>query len=223
MRMATAASTASTCSSDPPAARRDRTVSPRAPPQPPRLHQQFSLGAQINWEIDLWGRLTDETRAAYKDAGASLAEFEGARLSIAGAVSQSWFGLIEARQQRELAQRDTTRARAICASPSAAMSAASHPASMCAFRARRSARARRTSPSVSARKKKRRGALKSCSAAILRLSLKRQRNCLRLLQLAGAGAPGDILARRPDLIAAEARMEANGLRARAASNRSCRA
>lgn len=34
--------------------------------------------------------------------------------------------------------------------------------------------------------------------------------------LAGAGAPGDILARRPDLIAAEARMEANGLRARAA-------
>ena len=34
--------------------------------------------------------------------------------------------------------------------------------------------------------------------------------------LAGAGAPGDILARRPDLIAAEARMAASGLRARAA-------
>jgi outer membrane protein TolC len=34
--------------------------------------------------------------------------------------------------------------------------------------------------------------------------------------LAGAGAPGDILARRPDLVAAEARMTANGLRARAA-------
>ncbi|NWG71039.1 MAG: TolC family protein [Parvularculaceae bacterium] len=24
----------------------------------------FALGAQLNWEIDLWGRLTDETRAA---------------------------------------------------------------------------------------------------------------------------------------------------------------
>lgn len=37
----------------------------------------YSLGAQISWELDLWGRLTDETRAAYKDAKASA----GARIS----------------------------------------------------------------------------------------------------------------------------------------------
>ncbi|MEO1137273.1 MAG: TolC family protein, partial [Pseudomonadota bacterium] len=36
----------------------------------------FSLGASISWELDVWGRLTDETRAAYKDASAAYADLE---------------------------------------------------------------------------------------------------------------------------------------------------
>lgn len=176
----------------------------------------FSLGAQLSWELDLWGRLSDETRAAYQEAGASLADFEAARLSLAGAVAQSWFSLIEARQQRELAERDTAARE-----------------SNLRVTERRFERGVASSLDV----RLARSALGS-SQANLALRLQTEKEAARTLEvllgrypaaeldaatalpelheLAGAGAPGDILARRPDLIAAEARMEAAGLRARAA-------
>jgi outer membrane protein TolC len=66
----------------------------------------YGLTGQVSWEIDLWGRLVDETRAAYRDARSAQADLAAARLSIAGGVANSWFALIEARQQRELGERD---------------------------------------------------------------------------------------------------------------------
>jgi NodT family efflux transporter outer membrane factor (OMF) lipoprotein len=176
----------------------------------------YSLGAQINWEIDLWGRLTDETRAAYKDAKASLAECQGARLSIAGAVTQSWFGLIEARQQRELAERDVAARqsnlnvterryeRGVASSLDVRLSRSALGSSQAnlAFRQRGEKEAARRLEVLLGRYPK---AELEAAAALPELP-----------RLAGAGAPGEILARRPDLIAAEARMEASGLRARAA-------
>lgn len=176
----------------------------------------FSIGAQIRWELDVWGRLTDETRAAYKDAAAAYADFEAARLSVAARVAQAWFALIEARQQRELAERDTeARERNL--------------------RVTERRYERGVSSSLDVRLS--RSALGSSRANLAlrqRLELEASRALEVLLgrypaaeleaaaalptlpALAGAGAPGDILARRPDLIAAEARMEASGLRARAA-------
>jgi outer membrane protein, multidrug efflux system len=176
----------------------------------------YSLGAQIRWEIDLWGRLTDQTKAAYRDATAAQADLIGARLSIAARVSQAWFGLIEARQQRELAERDV-KARA----------------SNLRVTDRRYERGVASSLDV----RLSRSALGSSQASLAlrqRLELEASRRLEVLLgrypaaeleaadslpelpRLAGAGAPGDLLARRPDLVAAEARMEASGLRARAA-------
>ncbi len=176
----------------------------------------YSLGAQIRWEIDLWGRLTDQTKAAYRDAAAAEADLIGARLSIAARVSQAWFGLIEARQQRELAERDV-KARA----------------SNLRVTDRRYERGVASSLDV----RLSRSALGSSQASLAlrqRLELEASRRLEVLLgrypaaeleaaeslpelpRLAGAGAPGDLLARRPDLVAAEARMEASGLRARAA-------
>lgn len=176
----------------------------------------YSIGAQISWELDLWGRLTDETRAAYKDAKASLAEFQGARLSIAGAVAQAWFGLIEARQQRELAERDVAAResnlsvterryeRGVASSLDVRLSRSALGSSQAnlAFRQRTEKEAARRLEVLLGRYP---AAELEAAAALPELP-----------SLAGVGAPGDILARRPDLIAAEARMEANGLRARAA-------
>ncbi|MFC2952585.1 efflux transporter outer membrane subunit [Marinicaulis aureus] len=176
----------------------------------------FSLGAQIQWELDVWGRLTDETRASYKDAAAAYADLEAARLSLAARVAQAWFSLIEARQQRELAERDTqARERNL--------------------RVTERRYDRGVSSSLDVRLS--RSALGSSQANLAlrqRLELESSRALEVLLgrypsaeleaaatlpslpQLAGAGAPGEILARRPDLAAAEARMESAGLRARAA-------
>ncbi|PQA86195.1 efflux transporter outer membrane subunit [Hyphococcus luteus] len=176
----------------------------------------FSLGGQLNWELDIWGRLTDETRASYKEAKAAYADLAGAHLSIAGRVAQAWFSLIEARQQRELAERDTeARERNL--------------------RVTERRYERGVSSSLDVRLS--RSALGSSRANLAlrqRLELEASRALEVLLgrypaaeleaaaalpdlpPLAGAGAPGDILSRRPDLVAAEARMEAAGLQARAA-------
>jgi outer membrane protein, multidrug efflux system len=56
------------------------------------------------WEVDLWGRLGDEQRAAARDADAVAADYLAARLSLAATVAQAWFDAVEAQLQVELAQ-----------------------------------------------------------------------------------------------------------------------
>jgi len=66
-----------------------------------------SLGASLNvsWEADLWGRLRARRRGAAAAAGASASELAGAHLSLSAQAAKSWFGLIEAARQVELAER----------------------------------------------------------------------------------------------------------------------
>ncbi|MCK5746885.1 MAG: TolC family protein [Oricola sp.] len=176
----------------------------------------FSIGAQIRWELDVWGRLTDETRAAYKDAAASFADFEAARLSVAARVAQAWFALIEARQQRELAERDSeARERNLRVTERryerGVSSSLDVRLSRSALGSSRANLALRQRLELEASR-----ALEVLLGRYPAAELEAAATLPTLPALAGAGAPGDILARRPDLIAAEARMEASGLRARAA-------
>jgi NodT family efflux transporter outer membrane factor (OMF) lipoprotein len=176
----------------------------------------YQIGAQIQWEIDLWGRLTDETRAAYKDAAASFSDFHAAQLSVAGAVTQSWFGLIEARQQRELAQRDVTaRERNLAVTERRYERGV---ASSLDVRLSRSALGS-SQANLALRQRLEKEAARRLEVLLGRYpaaELEAAAALPELPPLSGAGAPGDILARRPDRVAAEARMTANGLRARAA-------
>lgn len=176
----------------------------------------YSLGAQASWEIDLWGRLADTARAAHFDLAAARADLEGMRLSVSGAVAQSWFQLIEARLQRELSERDVAArqrnvdliAKRFKAGVAAeldlklAQSALAQSAAGLADNRRIEDQSRRQLEVLLGRYP---AAELEAAAALPRLA-----------NLSGAGAPGDLLARRPDLIAAEARMEAAGLRAREA-------
>lgn len=187
-------------------------------PRPDRRFwiNNFALGAQLQWEVDLWGRLRDENKAAHRDARASFADFDGARLSIAAAVAQGWFTLVEARQQRELAERDVdareqnlrvTRRRyergvASSLDVRLAQSAVGSSRSSLAQRQRAEKEAGRRVEVLLGRYP---GAELEAAASLPSLP-----------RLEGAGAPSEILARRPDLMAAEMRMEAAGLRARAA-------
>lgn len=65
-----------------------------------------TLGVSLaaSWEVDLWGRLRAGARAALADFQATRAEYAGARLSIAALTAKSWFAVAEARQQLELAE-----------------------------------------------------------------------------------------------------------------------
>ena len=67
---------------------------------------QDSLGVQLNWEIDIWGKLSRQSRSSFKDLESIEADLEFARLSIAGLTAQSWYLFSEAKLQKDLAERN---------------------------------------------------------------------------------------------------------------------
>ena len=67
----------------------------------------LTLGAQ--WEADLWGRLSKAHASGLASAEAAEADVQALRLSIAGQVARAWFNLIEANRQWALA-RDSAEA-----------------------------------------------------------------------------------------------------------------
>ncbi len=72
-----------------------------------RTFNTLAASARMNWEIDAWDRLADQTRAAIRDEQAFAADYQAARLSLAASVASSWFALLEAEQQRRLAEQTT--------------------------------------------------------------------------------------------------------------------
>lgn len=69
--------------------------------------ESYSLSLNASWEPDVWGRLRNLERATRADYAASLADFRGARLSLAANTASAWCNLVTAERQLELAR--TTR------------------------------------------------------------------------------------------------------------------
>lgn len=69
------------------------------------IFENYNLGPNLSWELDLWGRLRDQSAAALARIEVSEAELQAARLSLAARVAKAWFNLVEARQQVEEASR----------------------------------------------------------------------------------------------------------------------
>lgn len=64
-----------------------------------------TLGLDASWEIDVWGRLSDNKALAVSDYASTRHDLEAARLSLVAQVAQGWFRTLEAYQQVELAER----------------------------------------------------------------------------------------------------------------------
>lgn len=62
----------------------------------------FDTTLSAAWDVDLWDRLADTTRAAVLDALGSEADLAAARRSLAASIAQGWFNLIEACAQVSL-------------------------------------------------------------------------------------------------------------------------
>lgn len=76
--------------------------------QPVRtLAESWQAGFDVQWEIDLFGRLDRLGRSAMAHAEASQAELELARLSIAAEVARVWFEAQGLRRQLEVAELET--------------------------------------------------------------------------------------------------------------------
>lgn len=167
----------------------------------------YNFSLDLSWELDVWGRLKDRESAALRDRDAVAVDLAAARLSIAGQVLRGWFNVIEAQQQVHLARSNVD-----------------------SFGANERIVQRRfesgTSPALDLRLTRTQRASAEAALAQREDNLQRARRSLEVVlgrypsnDLEGpanlpsryppipAGLPSGLLARRPDLVAAELRIE----------------
>ncbi|MGE0293981.1 MAG: efflux transporter outer membrane subunit [Hyphomonadaceae bacterium] len=178
-----------------------------------RIRSEIMTSSVIaSWEIDLWGRLTSRAMAADLSADAAEEDLDDARLSVAGQSARAWVDVIEAQQLLALAQEDLqTRERALdltqrrydagIATSLALRTARSQVASARAFEAQA-----QDQLLIASRR------LQEIMGRYPDGTLRADGELPQLGELAAAGAPADLLERRPDVLAAESRMRAAGFR-----------
>ena len=71
---------------------------------PAKPQDSLALAANAAWELDLWGRLSQATRAGEARYQASQADLAAARLSLQAGLTQSYLALRAAEAQRQLLQ-----------------------------------------------------------------------------------------------------------------------
>jgi NodT family efflux transporter outer membrane factor (OMF) lipoprotein len=69
--------------------------------------ESFTSGINLSWELDLWGKLRDQKDSAKKRFEGAQADYESARLSLAGRVAKTWYGIVESNQQLSLSEQMT--------------------------------------------------------------------------------------------------------------------
>ena len=171
----------------------------------------LSGGISANWEADLWGRIKNGIKSSELEAAATTADYAGARLSIAGQVSQAWFDLIEARLLTELSERDVdTQERALRLTQRRFEGGVAGSSDV---RLARSSVA--NSQALQATRRQRLSSITRRLETLLRRypaeELQAAADLPALPPLSGAGTPGYVLRKRPDLLAAERRLQAQGL------------
>jgi NodT family efflux transporter outer membrane factor (OMF) lipoprotein len=178
-----------------------------------RIRTEFMTSSVVaSWEIDLWGRLAAGAIAADLGADAAEEDLSDARLSVAGQSAQAWVDLLEAQQLLALAREDLqTRERALdltqrrydagIATSLALRTARSQVASARALEAQA-----QDQTLITSRR------LQELMGRYPDGTLRAQGELPQLSLLAAAGAPADLLERRPDVLAAESRMRAAGFR-----------
>jgi NodT family efflux transporter outer membrane factor (OMF) lipoprotein len=173
---------------------------------------QLGVSLDTGWELDLWGRAASRASAALAELQATEHDLEAARLSIAGQTVKAYLAAVEARRQAELADAVVESNR------------------MTASRIRERTRLG-LRPALDLRLAEENLASSEAAAAARRELVDGARRQLELLlgrypaaavetaaalpnvpPAPPAGLPAELLARRPDLAAAERRLAAFGAR-----------
>jgi NodT family efflux transporter outer membrane factor (OMF) lipoprotein len=74
----------------------------RAEPRPRTYTTEYSLGLVASYEVDLWGRVRSTADAARLDAYASAADLQTAAITLAARIADTWYRLVEASGQLRL-------------------------------------------------------------------------------------------------------------------------
>lgn len=65
----------------------------------------YDANFNISWEIDIWRRLSAQSKASAKTTQATAADYEAARLSLVAAVARAWFNLNNLKLQVDIAEK----------------------------------------------------------------------------------------------------------------------
>ena len=173
----------------------------------------MGVGAELSWELDLWGRLRSGINAAEADLVASEADLAGARLAVAAQTAIAWIDLNEALAQERVAVQ-TFEAR------DAALKLTERRFSRGLTNALDVRTARTTLASaeaaIAARRQASGNAVRRLEVLLGRYpaaELDAPADLPSLDPVLPGGSPILLLSRRPDIAAAEARVTAAGLRA----------
>lgn len=176
----------------------------------------FSNAFQLNWELDLWGRVRANNQAAKADYIASEADLAGAQLSIGGQAAIGWINLNAAMEQERVARAtydvrkntvDLTERR-FARGLSTALDVRTARTQLASSEAQISARVQASHEAARQ--------LEVLLGRYPSAEIDAASALPRLPAISTPPSPGDLLVRRPDIAAAEARLEASGLRAEAA-------
>nr|VFJ90054.1 MAG: efflux transporter, outer membrane factor (OMF) lipoprotein, NodT family [Candidatus Kentron sp. LFY] len=166
----------------------------------------FALGIEVSWEADLWDRLDSAARAAVARVRAEEGDYRMARLSLAANVARTWFEAIESDQQLHLAEKTIasfenslgTIERRYRLGIGSALDVRLARENVATARSQRETRARNRDTAV-----------RSLEILLGRYpsgTLNIQRDLPKLRRNIPVDLPSDLLDRRPDVIAANARL-----------------
>jgi NodT family efflux transporter outer membrane factor (OMF) lipoprotein len=166
----------------------------------------YGVSLNISWELDIWGRIRAEQAAAYSQFQASQADYIGTQVSIAAQVCKAFFAVVTSQKQLELAQAtyenwklstDQVNQRylsGISSSLEYRLSLSNLSLAQAALAANRA--------QLDITKRQLELLLKRYPSA----SIITRNNLPQVNSEVPAGIPANIIARRPDLVAAERRL-----------------
>ncbi|MDH3443430.1 MAG: efflux transporter outer membrane subunit [Deltaproteobacteria bacterium] len=177
--------------------------------EPPVRRADFGFSSTASYELDLWGRVRQNTAAAAADTRALEAELQAAAISLSSTVATVWYELIEQRAQLDLLDRQIANNERLLELVTLRFRQGQVPAAD-VLRQRQLVEDRRGDRAeVGAEIKLREHALATLiGRAPTTLRFPNRRELINLPSLPATGVPAELLQRRPDVRQAVQRIEA---------------
>ncbi|NNE94286.1 MAG: efflux transporter outer membrane subunit [Verrucomicrobiales bacterium] len=172
---------------------------------------QFALGLDLIWEVDLWGRVANLKRARLAELDAADSDFQAARLSLAANVAKTALEQVESELQVELSRKNLESLREnleILDAKLEAGDAEDRTALDISLSRADVARAESTIAQQQREADASRRVLEALLGRYPKGKIKSIKELPAIHRSVPAGLPTTLLLRRPDLIAAEARVDA---------------
>ncbi|MGY8639947.1 MAG: efflux transporter outer membrane subunit [Verrucomicrobiales bacterium] len=172
---------------------------------------QFALGLDLAWEVDLWGRIGNVKKARLADLKAVDADYQAARLSLGATVVKTALEILESEMQVDLSRKNLKSLQTNLEILDSKLEAGDAEDRTALDISLSRADVARTESTI-AQQQREADASRRAMEALLGRYPKGKIDSLRKLPTISrsipGGLPSELLLRRPDLIAAEARVDA---------------